>query len=48
MKPLGWIGLVILIAGVVAIAMPERLHTPFWLSIVLLIVGLVMVFAGRK
>jgi hypothetical protein len=48
MKLLGWIGLVILIAGIVAIAMPEHLHTPAWLNIVLLIAGLVMVFTGRK
>ena len=48
MKPLGWIGLVILIAGVVALAMPDRLHAPVGLSLVLLVVGLVMVFTGRK
>lgn len=48
MKLLGWIGLVILIAGIIAVAMPERLHTPAWLNIVLLIAGLVMVFTGRK
>jgi hypothetical protein len=38
----------ILIAGVVALAMPDRLHAPVGLSLVLLIVGLVMVFTGRK
>lgn len=48
MKLLGWIGVVILIVGAVALASPERVHAPAWLGVVLVVVGLVLVFTGRK